>query len=131
MKEINTYWGLFCIQYKDRKPCSNKMRTKKYHTVVNMLLSQQDMLLEYEELEAWKLECVLGFSMGCRILVFYSEPWMALMNYFHSEIAKSTHTVVHFEWKIIMYIQPNIFSQFDFLLNERNKYILGFVLHPI
>ena len=30
------------------------MRTKKYHTVVNMLLSQQDMLLEYEELEETK-----------------------------------------------------------------------------
>jgi hypothetical protein len=36
MKVINTYWGFFCIQYKDRKPCSNKMRTKKYHTVVNI-----------------------------------------------------------------------------------------------
>jgi hypothetical protein len=54
MKVINTYWGFFCIQYKDRKPCSNKMRTKKYHTVVNMLLSQQDMFLEYEELEETK-----------------------------------------------------------------------------
>jgi hypothetical protein len=30
------------------------MRTKKYHTVVNMLLSQQDMFLEYEELEETK-----------------------------------------------------------------------------
>ena len=33
--------------------------------------------------------------------------------------------------KNVQQFQPNIFSQFDFLLNESNKYILGFVLHPI
>jgi hypothetical protein len=33
--------------------------------------------------------------------------------------------------KNVQQFQPIIFSQFDFLLNESNKYILGFLLYPI
>ena len=41
--------------------------------------------------------------MGWRILVFYSEP-EASMNYFDSDMSKSTNTIVYFDWKTVIYI---------------------------
>jgi hypothetical protein len=43
--------------------------------------------------------------MGWRILIFYLEPHiLASMNYFDSDMSKSTNTVVYFYWKTILYI---------------------------
>ena len=44
--------------------------------------------------------------MGWRILVFYPEPKaiLASMNYFDSDMSKSTNTVVYYDWKTVIYI---------------------------
>ena len=41
--------------------------------------------------------------MDWRILVFYPEP-ETCMNFFDSDMSKSTNTVVYFDWKMIIYI---------------------------
>jgi hypothetical protein len=55
---------------------------------------------------SWKPECVLSFNMGWQILVSYPEP-EASMIYFDSDMSKSTHTVVYFDWKTV----TNVFEQ--------------------
>jgi hypothetical protein len=52
----------------------------------------------------------LSFSTGWRILVFYPEPEarnskhiLASMIYFDSDMSKSTCTIVHFDWKTVIY----------------------------
>ena len=40
--------------------------------------------------------------MGWRMLVLYPEP-EASMNYFDSDMSKSTNTVVYFDWKSVIY----------------------------
>ena len=41
--------------------------------------------------------------MSWWILVFYPEP-LASMNYFNSDMSKSTNMVVYFDWKTVIYI---------------------------
>jgi len=46
----------------------------------------------YLKNKSWKSECVLSFNI------------LASMNYFDSDMSKSTNTVVYFYWKTVIYI---------------------------
>ena len=68
--------------------------------------------------KSWKPEFVLSVNMGWWILIFYylvkftniRQPMLKLkthsasMNYFNSDMFKSTNTVVYFDWKTVIYI---------------------------
>jgi hypothetical protein len=69
--------------------------------------------------KSWKSECVFSFNMGWWILMIYPEPEardniyhypsshvktqstfiLESINYFDSDMSKSTNTVVYFDWK--------------------------------
>jgi hypothetical protein len=49
--------------------------------------------------------------MGWQILVSYPEP-EASMIYFDSDMSKSTHTVVHFDWKTVKNVFIFTFAEY-------------------
>ena len=79
---------------------------------------QIDMIHTTQKLrnKSWKPECVLDFNVSWRILVIWlgmkftniCQPMLKLKTnsgfHFDSDMSKSTHTVVLFDWKTVMYI---------------------------
>ena len=51
----------------------------------------------------WVFFFLIVISIFWRILVFYPEPETS-MNYFDSDMSKSTNTIVYFDWKTVIYI---------------------------
>jgi hypothetical protein len=67
--------------------------------------------------------------MGWRILVFHPEPnhvntqkhILASMNYFDSDMSKSTNTVVYFDWKTVIYIYACGQCRTQFMLSNSSR----------
>jgi hypothetical protein len=77
-------------------------------------------LVIYLRNKSWKVECVSSFNMGWRILVFNPEP-EASMNYFDSDMSKSTNTVVYVDWKTVIYIYVYGICRTQFMLPNSSR----------
>jgi hypothetical protein len=58
--------------------------------------------------------------MGWRILVFYPEP-EASMNYFDSDMSKSTNAVAYFDWKTVIYSYVYVIYRTQFMLPNSSR----------